>query len=426
VGLPTKTSYDDAKKTIQALLDAGYQAMFAGGCVRDRLLGKEPKDFDVATTAQPEKTTTIFKKLGYRVIPTGLDHGTVSIMTHSGPVEITTLRHDIETDGRHAVVDFKNVTFETDAARRDFTINAMFEDIEGKIHDFFNGKSDLNAKVLRFVGDPSHRIREDYLRILRLFRFWARLDFTPATGTLKCISSEIEGLRQISQERITSELWGIFCEPHAKNPLFAMEQCGVTQIIFSESIVFDPRLHACLHSVASTTPTLRPWLTMSLLLGILHNKSWPAEALHTLTRRLRLSEKDGQTLFNIFHGFDQISTLTPLTTDVASILDLAEDLEARGPDFTLANFFGPIWRFIGETCSDPKFLTNLNHVLTTDETFQIRRKATLPVNGRDLLELHPTIVGSAIGDAMSVARRAFRNGEWTNRNEGLLFLKKIN
>lgn len=425
VGLPTKTTYNDAKIVIQALLDSGYQAMFAGGCVRDRLLGRPPKDFDIATTALPDEATTVFKKRRYRVIPTGVEHGTVSIITPSGPVEVTTLRHDIKTDGRHAVVDFKNATFETDAARRDFTINAMFEDITGNIHDFFNGRADLNSKTLRFVGDPSSRIREDYLRVLRFFRFWARLDFTPAPDSLTAIAAEAEGLRQISQERITSELWGIVSEPHAKNALVAMEECGVTKVVFPEAHALDSCLQTTLHGATSVIDSLRPWLTISLLLGILHGKSWSAENLQALTRRLRLSEKDGLTLLNIFQGYARLATIDPNTDDVAGVLDFAEALEGRGPDFTLAHFFGQIWMYLAQNTTKSQNLKNLEYILITDKTFQFRRTCTLPVNGRDLLATHPTLIGSSIGDAMAVARRAFRNGEWTTREEGLVFLKNL-
>ena len=425
VGLPTKTTYDDALTVIQALLDSGYEAMFAGGCVRDRLLGTPPKDFDVATTAHPAEATSVFKKLRYRVIPTGIDHGTVSIITASGPVEVTTLRHDIKTDGRHAIVDFENATFRTDAARRDFTINAMFEDKTGTIHDFFNGKADLKAQILRFVGEPGQRIREDYLRILRFFRFWSRLGFTPAPDSLKYVTSEASGLRQISQERITSELWGIFSAPNAKNALVGMEQCGVTAVVLPEAIAIDDRLQSILHTVPTVNEPVRPWLTLSLMLGILHEKTWDEESLRLLGRRLRLSEKDGQTLLSVFEGFGFLSTVSPSTIEVATVLDFAEKLEVRGPEFALANFFGPIWLFLAKNNSDVRRVENIEHVLATDNAFLVRRKCTMPITGRDLLELHPSLVGSAIGNAMLAARRAFRNGRWTTHDEGLIFLKQL-
>ena len=163
-------AYKDALKVLRSLEAAGYAARLAGGCVRDRLLGITPADYDIATGAEPGVVLQHFRTEGRTTVPTGIDHGTITVVMPSGPIEVTTLRKDVATDGRHAQVAFGK-SFSDDAQRRDFTINAMFEDADGRIYDEAGGQADLQAKVLRFVGEASIRIREDYLRILRLFRF---------------------------------------------------------------------------------------------------------------------------------------------------------------------------------------------------------------------------------------------------------------
>jgi tRNA nucleotidyltransferase/poly(A) polymerase len=153
---------------------AGYEGRICGGAVRDLVLGQEPKDWDIATTARPEQVMELMETAGIQVIPTGLQHGTVTAVIGKENIEITTLRVDVATDGRHAEVEF-TTDWVTDSLRRDFTINAMYLDMNLIIHDYHNGLDDLEEQLIRFVGDATARIEEDYLRILRYFRFRARM-----------------------------------------------------------------------------------------------------------------------------------------------------------------------------------------------------------------------------------------------------------
>jgi poly(A) polymerase len=155
-----------------ALEAAGYRALFVGGCVRNALLGVSVADVDIATDARPETVTRLAEAAGLRVVPTGIEHGTVTVIAGGVPHEVTTFRRDVETDGRRAVVAFAQDVAE-DAARRDFTMNALYADLRGNVIDPLSGLPDLVARRLRFVGDAHQRIREDYLRILRFFRFHA-------------------------------------------------------------------------------------------------------------------------------------------------------------------------------------------------------------------------------------------------------------
>ena len=207
-----------ANIALGCLEENGYEARIAGGAVRDIVMGIEPKDFDIATTATPEQVIKGFKQRGFKVIETGLQHGTVTVVIEirdPGPAaidqsfayEVTTLRLDKKTDGRHAEVEFIT-DWKADAARRDFTMNAMYMNKEGDIFDYFDGHDDIVAKRVRFVGNAEDRIKEDYLRIMRYFRFLTKFDgvINFNIADLAVIEKNWEGLKQVSGERIWSEL----------------------------------------------------------------------------------------------------------------------------------------------------------------------------------------------------------------------------
>lgn len=196
---------DATKKLNSYFVQSGYELRFVGGCVRDDFLEIEPKDIDFCTTATPEEMVEMCKKNNLRYIETGLQHGTITIVIDGEPYEVTTLRIDVDTDGRHAVVEYTR-NFELDSNRRDFTINAMSMDFDGNIYDYHEGRQDIRERKLRFVGRAEERIEEDYLRILRYFRFCARFDFDPITVDFPTIHSYRERLKNISGERIWSEI----------------------------------------------------------------------------------------------------------------------------------------------------------------------------------------------------------------------------
>ena len=179
---------------------------FVGGCVRKVLCGEEIDDIDLATSYEPEQVKSRLIKNNIKVFDTGLSHGTVTAILNKKKFEITTLRKDISTDGRHADVHF-TLDWEKDASRRDFTINAIYLDIEGRIFDPLNGVADLKKGKINFIGNSEERIKEDYLRILRYFRFFAQYSKTThEEGTIKSIRRNINGLNKISNERIFNEL----------------------------------------------------------------------------------------------------------------------------------------------------------------------------------------------------------------------------
>ena len=197
----------ETRKLGNAFVLAGFEIRFVGGCVRDAILGEKPKDVDFCTDATPDEMKEIAQKMRFSFIPTGIDHGTATIVVDGEPFEVTTLRIDTETDGRHATVEFTR-DFRKDAERRDLTINAMSMDFNGEVFDYFNGREDLKNKVVRFVGDARQRIEEDYLRILRYFRFAARFDATMEQEVLDIFGegAVLDRLNEVSVERFWQEM----------------------------------------------------------------------------------------------------------------------------------------------------------------------------------------------------------------------------
>ncbi|MBY3433408.1 CCA tRNA nucleotidyltransferase [Rhizobium laguerreae] len=206
--------------------DIGQPVRFVGGCVRDTLKNTIVKDIDLASPARPEVVLEAAEAAGYRVIPTGLQHGTVTVVMDGEGYEITTLRADVETDGRHATVAFVT-DFETDAARRDFTFNAMSADLDGRVHDYFGGMKDLFHSRTMFVGNMDDRITEDYLRIMRFYRFRARYGGMEPQGYVEAIGKHAIGLRRISGERIWSELSRILVSSGARKSIADMDHTGI-------------------------------------------------------------------------------------------------------------------------------------------------------------------------------------------------------
>jgi poly(A) polymerase len=230
-----------------ALEAAGHQALFVGGCVRNALLREPVGDTDLATDATPETASSIAQDAGFKVVPTGIDHGTVTVVVDGTPHELTTFRRDVETDGRRAVVAF-STRIEEDARRRDFTMNALYADRHGTVIDPLGGLTDLLARRVRFVGDPETRIREDYLRILRFFRFHACYG-DPEQGLdpegLAACAALSSGLETISRERIGAEMRKLLAARDPAPAVAAMAQVGILRLVLpgAETRALAPLVH---------------------------------------------------------------------------------------------------------------------------------------------------------------------------------------
>jgi len=232
------------------------EARVVGGAVRDTLAKRPVSEIDLATPLGPEQVMRALQAAGLRAVPTGLDHGTVTAIADGRGFEITTLRRDVETDGRHAVVAFTD-DWQVDAARRDFTFNALSMTRDGQVFDYFGGIADLRAGLVRFVGDPATRIAEDYLRILRYFRFFARYSAGSAdTAALVAIRRGVPGLAALSAERVWGELSQILSAPDPRATIALMAEAGVLAAVLPEGA--DPaRLAYLIAAGAPVDPLLR-------------------------------------------------------------------------------------------------------------------------------------------------------------------------
>ncbi|WP_341793380.1 MULTISPECIES: CCA tRNA nucleotidyltransferase [unclassified Rickettsia] len=231
------------KRILAQLQAGGGKARLIGGCVRDALLNKASYDIDIATSLLPNEVINILSKAGIKVIPTGIKFGTVTAILNKEKFEITTLRKDIDCNGRHAKVLFTD-DFAEDAARRDFTINALsYCPFENKIYDYFNGLLDLKLKKVIFIGQASQRIKEDYLRILRFFRFSSYYADHIDNEGLKACENLQDGLKILSRERIKSEMDKVIISTNASKVLERMFTCEILPLIFSvkyyESKLFE-------------------------------------------------------------------------------------------------------------------------------------------------------------------------------------------
>jgi poly(A) polymerase len=239
-----------------ALAAGGVDARFVGGSVRDALLGQRIGDIDIATSASPERVIELLEKARIKVVPTGLDHGTVTAIVPPRHFEITTLRRDVETYGRRARVAF-DADWAADAARRDFTINAMFLDPDGTIHDPVGGLPDLRARRIRFVGDPATRIAEDVLRLLRYYRFEAR--FGTGNGDAQARAAcraAAHLLPTLSGERVQQELIKLLETPDPLAGLQMMQDDGVLAVAVPEARHLD-RLRRLMLIEGTADPLLR-------------------------------------------------------------------------------------------------------------------------------------------------------------------------
>lgn len=227
---------DPALRRIFALLNDGTgEVRVVGGAVRNALMGLGVADIDLASTHEPQEVTALAEAAGIKVVPTGIDHGTVTLVIDGRGFEVTTLRHDVVPKGRHADVAF-GADWEADAARRDFTINALYADESGRVHDHVGGLADIETRTVRFIGDAGARIMEDHLRILRYFRFYAWYGGgRPDAEALKACARMKDTLGKLSAERVWKELKTLLSAPDPARALLWMRQAGVLDAVLPES-----------------------------------------------------------------------------------------------------------------------------------------------------------------------------------------------
>jgi poly(A) polymerase len=279
----------EAGRLLKLLDSDGEEARIVGGAVRNALLRLPVNEIDIATTALPNEVVRRVEAAGWKSVPTGIEHGTVTVLIAGKPFEVTTLRRDVETYGRKAKVAFGR-DWAADAERRDFTINALSLSADGKLHDHVGGLADLVARRVRFIGDPEQRIAEDYLRILRFFRFhaWYGGAAPDPAGLHACIRARA-GIETLSRERIRTELLKLLVAPHAAPVLALMSETGLLG-----SVLGGVALLASFENVVKAEAASGFETNMVRRLGALG--VWVKEDADRLAQRLRLSNADAEGL----------------------------------------------------------------------------------------------------------------------------------
>jgi poly(A) polymerase len=351
----------NAQAVLSVLTDAGFHALAVGGCVRNALLGVPVTDVDIATDALPETVTMLAEKAGLKAVPTGIAHGTVTVVSGGDGFEVTSFRHDEETYGRHAKVSF-GADLKQDAARRDFTMNALYARADGTLVDPLGGVRDLLARRLRFVGDADARIREDYLRILRFFRFHAQYG-DPEHGldaaALAACAQHSAMLETLSRERITAELRKLLAARDPAPAVAAMAQAGILAHVLPGA---QPQALPVLVHLEGGEPG--GWLRRLAVLG----GADPEE-------HLRLSKAESRDLGKIRDGLSNFNP--PAVLGYALGADLAADVV-----LSRAALF--------ETLPSDGWLTEIAR----------GADAQFPLKPRDLM---PQLQGAALGTALKQA-----------------------
>lgn len=280
---------------LAAFSASGAPIRFVGGCVRDGLLGRPVGDLDLCTPLTPDRMIAILEQAGIKCIPTGIDHGTITAVTDHQPFEITTLRHDVETDGRRAKVAFTD-DWQADAARRDLTMNALSADADGRVYDYFGGLDDLATKRIRFVGDPHKRLVEDVLRLMRYYRFFAWYGAPPFDDAARdACRAMAHALPRLSAERVRVELLKLLKAPAPMTALIALRDDGGLAHWLPEATEFD-KLSDLIAIGAPPDDVLR-------LAALLPDES----AALIVARRLKLSNVERDRLLTLTRPIPQVS-----------------------------------------------------------------------------------------------------------------------
>ena len=291
---PADWMRDEPTRLVLAALQAGGQpARFVGGCVRDAVAGRRATDIDIATPLAPDQVVAALEKAGLKAVPTGIAHGTITAVAQGFPYEVTTLRRDVATDGRHATVAFTD-RWEDDAARRDFTMNALYADADGTLYDPTGGLADLREGWVRFIGKAADRIAEDALRILRFFRFYAYYGSgqPDAAAIAACVAAKAD-LAILSAERVWHELSRILAAPEPAGVLSLLGSSGILQVVLPEAT----RLEAVqLLALLETSAELEPDPVLRLAAAVAAPAGEAQAMVAALADRLKLSGAERKKL----------------------------------------------------------------------------------------------------------------------------------
>jgi poly(A) polymerase len=389
-------SHPGTQAVFRVIAAEGFRARVVGGAVRNALLGLPVEDVDFATDAAPERVVAAGQAAGLKVLPTGIEHGTITIVAHGRAFEVTTLRRDVETDGRHAVVAFTD-DWASDARRRDFTINALYCDADGRVYDPLGGLADIAARRVRFIGDASERIREDYLRILRFFRFSAafaggRLD---AEGLAACDAARA-GLGRLSVERVRAELLKLLAARDASAVVRTVYEHGYWADLMGLAVVPArvDRLARLLDALGVACPPV-------LRLGVLGVNM--GEDAERLARRFKVSREEAEILDAVAFG-TQLSTANDQT--------MRMEIYRRGADFIRSAVLAG-WAIGGAGPLDVDWRRRFRLV-------EAWAAPQLPISGKDVIDFLDLAPGPEIGRLLAMAEARWIASDFALARDQLL------
>jgi len=358
---------NDLQRLLAALGADGEQARVAGGAVRNALMGEAVTDIDIATTNTPDETIARAQAAGFKTVPTGKEHGTITVIAAHTPFEVTTLREDVETDGRRASVVFGR-DWQRDAERRDFTFNALYAEADGTVIDLVGGIEDLEQRRVRFIGDAEARIREDYLRILRFFRFFATYGAgRPDADGLKACARLKAGMERLSAERVWTELKKLLAARDPSRALLWMRTAGVLTAILPETEKWGiDAIHPLMAAEVEGGWVPDPMLRLAAMVPP------QADRLAAMADRLKMSKAEASRLV----GFAKAPEVAATATEV----ELARMLYRSGRSGIEDRLRLAIAK--GKAAGDTATASNLGRLLAYAQYWA---KPELPLKGADLI-----------------------------------------
>jgi poly(A) polymerase len=412
-------SHPSSLKLLTLLNSSTHESRIIGGAIRNALLKQAISDIDIATTLLPNEVIELAKIAGYKTVPTGIAHGTITVVVDKHGFEVTTLRQDIETNGRHATVEFSR-DFEIDAMRRDFTVNALSLGLTGEIYDYTGGLADIEQHTIRFIGDPVQRIREDYLRILRFFRFSASYSkgALDAKGLEACLS-ERAGLTSLSRERVGHEIRKMLIAPRASHVINEIADTGLIEDILGGAAHYQA-FNKLVHIEAQTNTPPTPMRRLAALADIA-NCNCPA-----LREALKLSNKEFEQLDVIKSALNQLSP--SLSTNAGGYVPLplrerVSEGQERGKKSTAPNHpnFKPlIYKLGAPIFTDWLLLANQNLTLV-QVGLHLAQTWTIPKNpfsGGYFIKLGCK-PGPKLGEILAQAEQAWIEQDFESEPEKL-------
>ncbi|MBC6686265.1 CCA tRNA nucleotidyltransferase [Wolbachia pipientis] len=379
---------------IDAIEEFGGEARLVGGCVRDSILQRDVHDIDLATNLLPDQAIKALKLRNIKTIPTGLKHGTITAILNQRSFEITTLRHDVKCDGRHAKVEFTN-NWQTDASRRDFTFNALYADKHGHIYDYFGGIEDLKARRLNFIGNAEDRIKEDYLRILRAFRFHAKICVGDLSDEILSVCKKHSHMIQnLSGERIRDEILKLLECNDPFPTLKSMQESDVLQKIIPKEVKCEI-------------------LSSSLLFG--------TDALVKLALLLRTTKNDRLSLGEYVSKFLRLSNKQKKKLSFLLSNNIKTELSEKEQKKYISLFGRELYCDLVKICGVESG-ENIDKYISFANTFNIPK---FPLSGDDLISIgHQP--GKSLGRSLELLKQHWEDSSYTlTKEELVLYVKSL-